>query len=540
MRDDEFREKLRGALGEPPASMAPPSFAPAGPRPPRIYPTAMGALAVALAVLLVLVLVGTRGGWNPRGSVVPLGKPTPFPTAASAFPCALPVMVEGEAPGAPVSARIGFVNVPSGSFRVDPRASAGSNYYSAALGRWLPAMQRTVSPDGTSYAYVKLMPEGAGYSSFTSSELHVVYAPSNEDRKLWSSVDGIDVVMWQPTGILVSTVPKQGGVMLLWRIDPANGHVARAPQSADPGRPPLAAMPNGGSSSYMGSDVQGDSVFRLGSRDPGTKYSVIVVQSGRTITIYSGTQGDARDFDPAGISFDIHGIWFGNYDGKWAWLWSPTSGLQGFKVSGLPAALPGGDVLFFPQGPCVPGEFTGVAAAAFAHPTPSPSPSVPAVDWSVLLARPLVLPAMPASGGCPVSPQQNLAVTTSTGKGGPNYGYGQWPAFVSGQIYWYSAGSQGVVFLVSPEYKGPIIVRSKRLDGSGSLGIAAGPGPSGPSVALPGGTLGIPVTSSPPYWGVWFGVMVPTAAGCYGIQIDGNSWSSVAVIQVQKGPPPPG
>src|SRR5690348_14465695 len=143
MREDEFRDKLRGALGEPPASMSPPSFAPAGPRPPRIYPTAMGALAVAMAVLLVLVLVGTRGGWNPRGSVLaPIGKPTPAPVVPSAFPCALPVIVESEAPGAPVSTRIGFVNVPSGSFRVDPRASADSITYSAALGQWLPISQR--------------------------------------------------------------------------------------------------------------------------------------------------------------------------------------------------------------------------------------------------------------------------------------------------------------------------------------------------------------------------------------------------------------
>jgi len=52
--------------------------------------------------------------------------------------------------------------------------------------------------------------------------------------------------------------------------------------------------------------------------------------------------------------------------------------------------------------------------------------------------------------------------------------------------------------------------------------------------------LGIDVTSNPPYWGEWNGTMVPTAAGCYGIQIDGTSFSTVVVIQVKKGPPPPG
>ena len=65
-------------------------------------------------------------------------------------------------------------------------------------------------------------------------------------------------------------------------------------------------------------------------------------------------------------------------------------------------------------------------------------------------------------------------------------------------------------------------------------------GLGGASVALGGDALGIDVTSNPPYWGEWNGTMVPTAAGCYGIQIDGTSFSTVVVIQVKKGPPPPG
>ena len=121
------------------------------------------------------------------------------------------------------------------------------------------------------------------------------------------------------------------------------------------------------------------------------------------------------------------------------------------------------------------------------------------------------------------------------GKGGMRYGFGDWPAFLTGQTEWFSAGSQGVEVLINPEYTGPIIIRSKRLDGSGSLGMRS----ESSSVLLAGDTIGVPVTSSPPNWGEWAGVIVPTTPGCYGIQIDGNSWSSVAVIEVQKGPPPP-
>lgn len=198
--------------------------------------------------------------------------------------------------------------------------------------------------------------------------------------------------------------------------------------------------------------------------------------------------------------------------------------------------MPGGDVEFYPEGPCVPGTFSGAAASPFAAPSPSPTAAAPNVDWSTLTSRPLVLPAMPADGSCPVSAQQSLSVTSSTGKGGPSYGYGDWPAFVSGQTRWFAAGSQGVTVLVNPEYTGPIIIRSKRLDGSGSLVLSS----ESTSVALAAGTIGVPVTSSPPSWGTWLGTMSPTSPGCYGIQIDGNSWSSVAIIEVQQGPPPPG
>jgi len=73
MREDEFRDRLKGAIGEPPP-LASPSYGPGTTARRRLYPAAMGVLAVALAVLLVLVLVGTRLALTPRGNVGPLGK----------------------------------------------------------------------------------------------------------------------------------------------------------------------------------------------------------------------------------------------------------------------------------------------------------------------------------------------------------------------------------------------------------------------------------------------------------------------------------
>jgi hypothetical protein len=48
------------------------------------------------------------------------------------------------------------------------------------------------------------------------------------------------------------------------------------------------------------------------------------------------------------------------------------------------------------------------------------------------------------------------------------------------------------------------------------------------------------VTSSPPYWGAWLGRLGATAPGCYGLQVDGESFTEQIVLQVQAGPAPPG
>jgi hypothetical protein len=128
----------------------------------------------------------------------------------------------------------------------------------------------------------------------------------------------------------------------------------------------------------------------------------------------------------------------------------------------------------------------------------------------------------------------DLAVKASYSKW-PNYGFGDGPAYVSGQFTWYSAGTQGAVILVDPKYKGPVLVRSKRIDGSGTLTFS-GDG----ATTLADGAMGLAQTSSPPYWGTWAGTVIADAPGCYGIQFDGMNFSATVVIWVVQGPPPPG
>jgi len=299
----------------------------------------------------------------------------------------------------------------------------------------------------------------------------------------------------------------------------------------------MSLLPHGGNYGYLGSD-HGRAVFRLGSRDPGTKYSVVVIESGQATTLYTGSAGDSKDFDPTGVYSDAHGLWLGNADGLRVWLWSRSTGLQSFKVSGLPQAPSGyayTNVSFAPAGACVPGLFAGVDASPLPPaPTPAPSPTPPTVDWSTLTSKPLNLQQLPSGAKCPVSSQVNFTVKAQSGKW-PNYGFGQGPVYVSGQFSWYSDGPQGVLILTDPRYTGPVLVRSQRLDGGGSLTF------SGQNVTtLSDGAIGLAQTSSPPYWGTWFGTLTTSAPGCYGIQFDGTNFSAIAVISVSNGPPPPG
>jgi hypothetical protein len=369
---------------------------------PRAHTGAKTVIAFLLAALLVLVLVSYRMSFRLRGETLPATNASPVARPAPpSFPCALPVVATSSAayPGQfPVmKVSVGFVNIPAGGFWVDPAATLQdlpsdtsglwSATYSSPLKRWLPADSRTVSPDGRSYVYVKWLPENLNYSmkgvTATSYELHVVNAAKKTDQKLWSTADLIGVDRWDSHGILVNTSPNGGGSPGLWRIDPATGRVTQAPSDAEQASLPVDALPQSGIMDMtLGQDKQGRAVFRIGSRDPGTKYSVVVVESGRATTIYSGVAGDETDFDPGGVYSDAYGLWLGNDDGSRVWLWTKPDGLRSFKVTGLPPApevtglppAPSGYKFYVslgPAGECVPGRFDGVALAPL-RPPPTP------------------------------------------------------------------------------------------------------------------------------------------------------------------------
>jgi hypothetical protein len=134
------------------------------------------------------------------------------------------------------------------------------------------------------------------------------------------------------------------------------------------------------------------------------------------------------------------------------------------------------------------------------------------IDWKRInifggsgIGRGPVYPGLGGSGGV-------LGVTPDVQFGGP---------WAGGKIFWY----------VRPSYRGRVLIRGRRLDGPQSLGFNGGRRPARElriepwdSVTWrgqPSGSRGIPSS-----------VRVRTS-GCYGVQIDGTTFSRVVAFAVE-------
>ena len=155
------------------------------------------------------------------------------------------------------------------------------------------------------------------------------------------------------------------------------------------------------------------------------------------------------------------------------------------------------------------------------------------------LHRPLHLPKVTAGAKCPVSrvdqrvPWQRINIFGGSGIGrGPVY-----PGIPSGffmatrdEQYGGPWFGQKVFWYVAPTYRGPVLLRGRRLDGPQWLGfnghklpnpeLRIGPHDSVAWTGQPAGSRGMPS-----------GVRV-LARGCYGVQIDGTRFSLVVVFDV--------
>jgi hypothetical protein len=364
-----------------------------GARPSRSrLASAFGPIAATMALVMVAGVVG----WRLVGQRATTERPLKLSTSAKALPtvaaidplnCKLPVLVTLETgpPNPQLKREVGFIDTHTGHYARDGSASVaglpggGSPgttsgkpaqastplWYSASLGRWLPVFPPSVSPDGRSYVWVRLLPEGSLVGpNVQQAELHRYDVVSSMDRTLWTYPGSINVWRWDASGILLNTVPPAGGVQLWWLVDARTGTAAQ--QAIAPGYyPRLTQLPGdprnkNGLFDYsgfaFGAEFQGHTLFRIGSREPGSPDWVFYeIAPGQRVTIYRGTQGDARGFDPSIAMSDATGIWFSDYGGPWLWRWQQGSGLNRVVLSGLPSPLagPNSSVGADPAGPCI-------------------------------------------------------------------------------------------------------------------------------------------------------------------------------------------
>jgi hypothetical protein len=179
-----------------------------------------------------------------------------------------------------------------------------------------------------------------------------------------------------------------------------------------------------------------------------------------------------------------------------------------------------------------------------------------------LRTRP-VTPISSDGGHCPTTSAQNLQPAVTGGKA-PGFGYGSGPVYLSGINNFYVGGFDNQLWLIEPTYAGPVLVRGRDVHGGSIIALEepiayAGSGlspagslpPSAPvaHVAIGGETmafyseLDLPSSSSEAPTGDWRMFFTRThieQPGCYELQIDGASFSSVVVIDVAAAGRPQG
>ena len=173
------------------------------------------------------------------------------------------------------------------------------------------------------------------------------------------------------------------------------------------------------------------------------------------------------------------------------------------------------------------------------------APLVPMTGIPVSLYRPSQLPTISAGTPCPISASHTFPA--GQGFSNPYTGVGDGPLVLTGDgklgvnfdppanESYFSDGRPGtkVIWRISDSYNGPVLVRGARLDGTGTVNfdryLGAVDNGSAPGTPFP--TLGY-ITSAgtgPTSYPSGLAVQSP---GCYGIQVDGTSFSEVITFSV--------
>ncbi|BEP16270.1 hypothetical protein acdb102_45810 [Acidothermaceae bacterium B102] len=193
----------------------------------------------------------------------------------------------------------------------------------------------------------------------------------------------------------------------------------------------------------------------------------------------------------------------------------------------------------------------GAGAAVVSERSPShtyaglTAPLVPMTGIPVSLYRPSRLPTISAGAPCPTS----AAHTFPAGQGfSASYtGIGDGPLALTGDGQvgvnfdppanerYFSNGQPGtkVIWRLSDSYSGPVLIRGARLDGTGTVNFDRylGAVDNGSIQGTPFPTLGY-ITSAGTGPTSYPSGLAVSSPGCYGIQVDGTSFSEVITFSV--------
>lgn len=221
---------------------------------------------------------------------------------------------------------------------------------------------------------------------------------------------------------------------------------------------------------------------------------------------------------------------------------------QGYGDAGIQASG-----LVFPTPGCwqvtgrVPGhalQFVVAVHPAAENPVTGGVPAAGPDAWASI-RRPLHLPIYGPDAGrtCPGTPGRT--VTPALGPA-----VGEEPAYAAG----FGAGGSAditnaredggwfyvkTLWLASPAYNGPLLIRGAQLDGTNVLRFGDGPDPGYELRLPPGGTAapanpaGTPSAASG--WSSWPSSTRVQEPGCYAFQVDGWSFSEIIVVPVRGG-----
>jgi hypothetical protein len=189
--------------------------------------------------------------------------------------------------------------------------------------------------------------------------------------------------------------------------------------------------------------------------------------------------------------------------------------------------------------------------------------------WDTLRLRPLDLPALSAGAVCPVTitskSHKNIQPVVDGAKA-PQFGYGSGPVYLSGITFFYPTGINNTVWLSTPEYTGPILVRGSRLDSPSAVGFSAfaadwakgellrtvdlhSTSRTGQDVVVVRDVkvyseLDLPASDRPgapgTAWRMWLTRTHIETPGCYAVRVDGLDFTEVFVFEAPNASPPGG